>query len=119
VFGEERGTDAELMEVKAGADPAGVGPSAWRRSRGDEERTRGTTVTQCGTSGPQFSAASLGDEVHTGSDEGSAQSGSSGTRVWWSGTSAVATASGARHVVEKSDGRASGEEKTDSIVDGL
>jgi hypothetical protein len=33
-------------------------------------------------SGPRFDVASLGDEVHAGSDEGSARSGSSSTRVW-------------------------------------
>jgi hypothetical protein len=45
-------------------------------------------------SGPRFGAASLGDEVHADSDEGSTRSGSSGTRVWRSGASAAAMARG-------------------------
>jgi hypothetical protein len=55
------------------------------------------------------------DEVHVGSDDGSARSGSSGTRAWRSGASKTATAGRARHTVEQSDGRASGVEKTTSI----
>jgi hypothetical protein len=49
VVGEVRGTDMELVEVKAGADPAGGGPSTWRRSRGEEDSTRGAAATRRGT----------------------------------------------------------------------
>jgi hypothetical protein len=47
-------------------------------------------------SGPWFGTASLEDEVHAGSDEGSARSGSSGTRVWRSDASAAAMTSRAK-----------------------
>jgi hypothetical protein len=49
VVGEVRGTDVELEEVEGGVEPAEGGPSAWRRCRGEEDRTRGTTVTWRGT----------------------------------------------------------------------
>jgi hypothetical protein len=44
VVGEVHGTDAELIEVEARADPAGGGPSAWRRSRGEEDSTCGVAL---------------------------------------------------------------------------
>jgi hypothetical protein len=56
-------------------------------------------------SGPRFGAASLGDEVHMGSDEGSAWSGSLGTRVWQSDASAVATISRAEKWVRARERR--------------
>jgi hypothetical protein len=49
VVKEMHGTDAELVEVKAGADTAEGGPSAWRHSRGEEDSTRGAAVTWRGT----------------------------------------------------------------------
>jgi hypothetical protein len=49
VVGEVCGTDGELVEVEAGADPVGGGPSMWRRSRGKEDSTRGATATRRGT----------------------------------------------------------------------
>jgi hypothetical protein len=49
VVREVRGTDVELKEVEVGAEPAEGGPSAWRRCRGEEDRTRGATVTWRGT----------------------------------------------------------------------
>jgi hypothetical protein len=49
VVREVRRTDAKLMEVEAGADLTRGRPSAWRRSRGEEDSTRGTTVTRRGT----------------------------------------------------------------------
>jgi hypothetical protein len=49
VVGEVRGTDVELEEVEAGVESAEGGPSAWRRCRGEEDRTRGAAVTWRGT----------------------------------------------------------------------
>jgi hypothetical protein len=43
------GTDAELVEVEAGADPAGGSPSMERRSRGEEDHTHGVVATRRGT----------------------------------------------------------------------
>jgi hypothetical protein len=49
VVGEVSGTDVELEEVEAGAESAEGGPSAWRHCHGEEDRTRGATVTWRGT----------------------------------------------------------------------
>jgi hypothetical protein len=49
VVGEERGTDVELEEVEARAEPAEGRPSAWRRCRGEEDHMRGAMVTWRGT----------------------------------------------------------------------
>jgi hypothetical protein len=49
VVGEVHGTDTELVEVEAGAGLAGGGPSVWRRSRGEEDSTRGMVTTRRGT----------------------------------------------------------------------
>jgi hypothetical protein len=49
VVGEVHGTDAELMEVEAGAGLAGGGPSVWSRSRGEEDGTHGMATTWRGT----------------------------------------------------------------------
>jgi hypothetical protein len=68
VVREVRGTDAELVEVEAGADPARGGPSASRRSRGKEDSTRGGDSTW--HSGPWFGAASLEDIEGQHGDEG-------------------------------------------------
>jgi hypothetical protein len=40
VVGQVRGTDVELEVVKAGADPIGGEPSAWRRSGSTHWRRR-------------------------------------------------------------------------------
>jgi hypothetical protein len=56
-------------------------------------------------SGPRFGAASLGDKVHAGSDEGSTRSGSSGTRVWRSDASTAATTSRAEKWVRAREWR--------------
>jgi hypothetical protein len=79
-----------------------VGVEALSRRRRPHARRDGDFVWH---SRPQFGAASLGDEVHVGSDEGSDRSGSSGTRVWRSDASAVATTSRAEKWVRARERR--------------